>query len=49
VFRSKTPDEAVDCVSNMLAYDPEKRIHLLDICGHPFFTDLRHPDTKVIE
>ncbi|KAG5187146.1 kinase-like domain-containing protein [Tribonema minus] len=47
VFRSKTPDEAVDVISAMLAYDPERRIRLLDVCTHPFFNELRHPDTRL--
>jgi serine/threonine protein kinase len=45
VFHSKTSPDAVDVISSMLAYDPAKRIPLLDVCLHPFFDSLR--DTSV--
>mmetsp|Transcript_2425 Transcript_2425/g.3539 ORF Transcript_2425/g.3539 Transcript_2425/m.3539 type:complete len:425 (-) Transcript_2425:405-1679(-) len=47
VFRSRTPEEAVDLISSMLAYDPEKRIGLLDSCLHPFFKELKDPNLKL--
>ncbi|CAM9928275.1 unnamed protein product, partial [Ectocarpus fasciculatus] len=36
VFRSRTPPEALDVVSKMLAYDPLKRVKPLEVCSHEF-------------
>ncbi|CAM9643347.1 unnamed protein product, partial [Hapterophycus canaliculatus] len=41
VFRSKTPPEALDVVSKMLAYDPLKRIKPLEVCSHEFVDEVR--------
>jgi len=43
IFRSRVPTEAVDVVSKMLAYTPERRIKPLESCSHPFFHELRDP------
>ena len=43
IFRSRVPAEAVDVVSKMLAYAPERRIKPLESCAHPFFHELRDP------
>lgn len=45
VFRSKTPDEAMDFIGSTLAYDPERRIKPLEGCGHSFFNELRDERT----
>eukprot|EP00571_Detonula_confervacea_P006727 CAMPEP_0172313632 /NCGR_PEP_ID=MMETSP1058-20130122/20647_1 /TAXON_ID=83371 /ORGANISM="Detonula confervacea, Strain CCMP 353" /LENGTH=485 /DNA_ID=CAMNT_0013027315 /DNA_START=243 /DNA_END=1700 /DNA_ORIENTATION=+ len=45
VFRSKTPEVAMDFISSTLAYDPERRIKPLEGCGHAFFNDLRDERT----
>ena len=47
VFRSKTPEEAIDFIGSTLAYDPERRIKPLDGCGHPFFDELRDERTRL--
>jgi serine/threonine protein kinase len=47
VFRSKTPDEAIDFIASALAYDPERRIKPLDGCGHLFFDELRDERTRL--
>mmetsp|Transcript_13782 Transcript_13782/g.40812 ORF Transcript_13782/g.40812 Transcript_13782/m.40812 type:complete len:408 (-) Transcript_13782:960-2183(-) len=47
VFRSRTPPEAIDLVSAMLAYDPTRRTSPLASCAHAFFDDLRNPETKL--
>jgi serine/threonine protein kinase len=47
IFRSKTPDEAIDFISSTLAYDPERRIKPLEGCGHPFFDELRDERTRL--
>lgn len=47
VFRSKTPEDAMDFISSTLAYDPERRIKPLEGCSHPFFDDLRGERTRL--
>jgi len=41
VFRSKTPDDAVDFIACTLAYAPANRIKPLEACAHDFFHELR--------
>lgn len=47
VFRSRTPREALDLIPQMLAYSPMERIHPLQTCTHPFFDELRDPETRL--
>ncbi len=47
VFRSKTPDNAMDFIASTLAYAPEKRVKPLDACAHDFFHELRNPSTTL--
>jgi len=47
VFRSKTPDDAMDFIASTLAYAPESRVKPLEGCAHPFFDELRNPKTKL--
>ena len=47
VFRSKTPDEAMDFISQTLAYAPERRVKPLDGCAHAFFDELRDEKTTL--
>ena len=47
VFRSKTPDDAIDFIVSTLAYAPEKRVKPLEGCSHSFFDELRDPRTKL--
>ncbi|CAM9833550.1 unnamed protein product [Scytosiphon promiscuus] len=47
VFRSKTPPEALDVVSKMLAYDPLKRIKPLEVCSHEFVDELRQEGVQL--
>jgi len=47
VFRSRTPPEAIDLVRRFLQYDPSKRVLPLDACTHPFFDELRNPNTTL--
>lgn len=47
VFRSKTPEDAIDFISTTLAYAPERRVKPLDGCAHSFFDELRDPKTKL--
>ena len=45
VFRSKTPEDAMDFIGSTLAYAPERRVKPLEGCGHPFFAELRDERT----
>ncbi|CAM9841076.1 unnamed protein product, partial [Ectocarpus sp. 8 AP-2014] len=47
VFRSRTPPEALDVVSKMLAYDPLKRVKPLEVCSHEFVDELRQEGVKL--
>lgn len=47
VFRSRTPEEAMDFIGATLAYSPERRIRPLDGCAHPFFDELRDERTRL--
>ena len=47
VFRSKTPDEAMDYIGSTLAYAPERRVNPLDGCAHAFFDELRDSRTRL--
>ena len=47
VFRSRTPEEAMDFIGATLAYSPERRIQPLDGCAHPFFDELRNEHTRL--
>jgi len=41
VFRSKTPEEAINFIGSTLIYSPEKRLNPLDGCAYNFFDELR--------
>lgn len=43
VFRSRTPPQAVEAISKMLAYPPEQRMHAFEALADPFFDELRDP------
>ena len=47
VFRSKTPEDAMDFIASTLAYDPERRVRPLEGCGHVFFDELRDERTRL--
>lgn len=47
VFRSKTPEEAMNFIGSTLAYAPERRIKPLEGCAHPFFDELRNERTRL--
>jgi len=47
VFRSKTPEDAMEFISSTLAYAPERRVKPLEGCAHKFFDELRDPNTKL--
>ena len=47
VFRSKTPEEAMDFIGSTLAYAPDRRIKPLEGCTHAFFDELRDANTTL--
>ncbi|KAI8062409.1 Pkinase-domain-containing protein [Gongronella butleri] len=47
VFRQRTPPEAIDLISHVLQYNPQSRPSASDAMVHPFFDELRNPDTKM--
>ena len=43
MFRSRTPPDAAEAISKMLAYPPEQRLHAFEALADPFFDELRDP------
>ncbi|VDN00798.1 unnamed protein product [Thelazia callipaeda] len=46
-FPTGTDEKAINLLSLLLVYSPERRLSALDTCAHLFFDDLRCPDTKL--
>lgn len=47
VFRSRTPIEAIELISRLLVYNPERRLTPIDALQHPFFDELRDKNTRL--
>ncbi|XP_022867702.1 shaggy-related protein kinase gamma-like, partial [Olea europaea var. sylvestris] len=47
IFHKYMPPEAVDLVSRLLQYSPNLRCSALDALIHPFFDELRDPNTRL--
>lgn len=47
LFQKRMPPEAVDLVSRLLQYSPNLRCTALEACAHPFFDELRNPNTRL--
>ncbi|XP_047327705.1 shaggy-related protein kinase alpha-like [Impatiens glandulifera] len=47
IFHKRTPPEAVDLVSRLLQYSPNLRSSAIEILIHPFFDELRDPNTRL--
>ncbi|XP_047325385.1 shaggy-related protein kinase alpha [Impatiens glandulifera] len=47
IFHKRMPPEAVDLVSRLLQYSPYLRCTALDALTHPFFDELRDPNTRL--
>ena len=47
VFRSRTSPDAIDLISKILVYTPDKRLKPLETLMHPFFDELRDQNTKL--
>ncbi|KAK5046209.1 glycogen synthase kinase 3, partial [Cryomyces antarcticus] len=46
VFRKAEPN-AIDLISRLLEYTPTQRLSAIDAMVHPFFDELRDPNTKL--
>lgn len=46
VFRKADPN-AIDLISRLLEYTPTQRLSAIDAMVHPFFDELRDPNTKL--
>ncbi|KAF9914333.1 regulator of ime2 [Lobosporangium transversale] len=47
IFRSRTSPEALDLLAHLLEYTPSKRYTPIEAMVHPFFDELRAPETKL--
>eukprot|EP00243_Klebsormidium_subtile_P000341 TRINITY_DN1057_c0_g2_i1.p1 TRINITY_DN1057_c0_g2~~TRINITY_DN1057_c0_g2_i1.p1 ORF type:complete len:426 (-),score=160.29 TRINITY_DN1057_c0_g2_i1:39-1316(-) len=47
VFHKQMHPDAVDLVSRLLQYSPVLRCRALEACVHPFFDELRNPNTRL--
>lgn len=47
VFHKRMPPEAVDLVSRLLQYSPNLRCSAVEALAHPFFDELRDPNTRL--
>ncbi|KAI8050358.1 CMGC/GSK protein kinase [Syncephalis plumigaleata] len=47
VFRTRTPPEAIDLISQLLQYTPGSRLNAIESMIHPFFDELRDPNTTL--
>jgi len=47
VFRPKMPVEAIELITLLLHYIPSGRVKPIEVCAHPFFDELRDPNTRL--
>ncbi|KAF9436694.1 regulator of ime2 [Entomortierella beljakovae] len=47
IFRSRTPPEALELIAHLLEYTPSRRFTPLEAMVHPFFDELRNPETTL--
>jgi glycogen synthase kinase 3 beta len=48
VFKGRpVPPESIDLISKVLQYTPSTRLKPLEVCAHPFFDELRDPNTRL--
>ncbi|KAJ8429983.1 hypothetical protein Cgig2_032821 [Carnegiea gigantea] len=47
VFQKRLPPEAVDLICRFFQYSPSLRCTALEACVHPFFDELRDPNTRL--
>lgn len=47
IFKASTPPESIDLIGKLLAYVPVQRLTAIEACTHPFFDELRQPNTTM--
>ncbi|RWR97448.1 Protein kinase domain-containing protein [Cinnamomum micranthum f. kanehirae] len=47
IFHKRMPPEAIDLASRLLQYSPNLRCTALEACAHPFFDELREPNSRL--
>ena len=48
VFRSRTPQEALDFIAELLVYEPNRRLSPIDALAHPYFDELKKEDATIL-
>lgn len=49
VFRKNTPTDVIDLIESILRYTPTSRLSAVEALSHPFFDELRDPNTQLPE
>lgn len=47
IFRNRASPEAIDLITKLLDYTPTKRLSSIQAMAHPFFDELRDPNTRL--
>ncbi|KAJ1835961.1 glycogen synthase kinase 3 [Coemansia sp. RSA 2711] len=47
IFRNRAKAEAIDLITKLLDYTPTKRLSSIQAMAHPFFDELRDPNTRL--
>ncbi|KAJ2457477.1 glycogen synthase kinase 3, partial [Coemansia sp. RSA 2424] len=47
IFRNRASPESIDLITKLLDYTPTKRLTSIQAMTHPFFDELRDPNTKL--
>ncbi|KAJ2158089.1 glycogen synthase kinase 3 [Coemansia sp. RSA 552] len=47
IFRNRASPEAIDLITKLLDYTPTKRLSAIQAMTHPFFDELRNPNTML--
>src|SRR5258708_1943717 len=47
IFKPGTPPDAIDLIGKLLAYVPDRRYKAIEACLHPFFNELKQPNSTM--
>ena len=47
VFRSRTPQDAIEFISELLVYEPNRRLTAIKALGHPYFDEIKVEGCKL--
>jgi serine/threonine protein kinase len=47
IFRPSVTADAIHLITRMLTYTPDIRVKAIEACAHPFFDELRDPNTTM--